>query len=70
MIFYNYLFFVITIASLYIISSQTFTQIYIFLNATTEMKLQQGFLLFNKDHNEYSILNISCLCIVEFSING
>lgn len=68
MIVYNYLFFVITIASLDIISSQTFTQIYIYLNATTEMKLQQGFLSFNKDHNEYSILNISCLCIVEFSI--
>lgn len=69
MIFYNYLFFVITAASLDIISSQIFTQIYIFLIATMEIKLQQRFLSFNKDHG-YSILNISCLCIVEFSING
>lgn len=69
MIFYNYLFFAITAASLDIVSSQIFTQIHILLNATTGMKLQQRFLSFNKDH-EYSILNIPCLCIVEFSING
>lgn len=69
MIFYNYLFFAITAASLDIVSSQIFTQIHILLNATTGMKLQQRFQRFNKDH-EYSILNIPCLCIVEFSING